>query len=182
MPCADSEHIELALTYGRSFGATAGRGIKIIAPPGKGVANVLHLIGRRDDVCPGDLYIVIQDCKYDRLSEEVLANILPVVDEAYATDHHLELQDGLACPGCVMCKQHSSNFLLRHACAAPTHSARLTERIVIAHIRIARIVQDTCSMTAGVSLLLGLSHIAWVSHDLAATSVAALRSCMLSTS
>ena len=109
MPCADSEYIELALTYGRSFGAKAGRGIKIIAPLGKGVSNVLRLIGRRDDICPGDLYIFIQKCKYDRLSEEVLANILPKVDEASATDHHLELRDGLACPGCIMCKQQSSN-------------------------------------------------------------------------
>ena len=174
MPCADSEHIELALTYGRSFGAKAGKGIEIIAPLGKGVANVLHLIGRRDDICPGDLYIVIQECSYDRLSMEKLANILPMVDEAYATDHGLELQDGRACPGCIMCKQQSSSFACE-ACTCCSYTLCQVDRLdcQCTHQHCTHCAQDTCRMTAGVSLLLGLTHIAWVSHGLAATPVAA---------
>ena len=127
MPCADSEHINLKFAVGRIFCDKAGHcGIQIIAqqiiaPLGNSVANVLHLIGRQHDICPGDLYIVIQGRSYDCRSEEVLECILPVVDEAHATSHYLKLQDILACPGCLMCMQQSSNFACEpYMCCAYT--------------------------------------------------------------
>ena len=47
----------MTILHDQQVGDKAGRGIQIIALLGNGVANVLHLIGRKPDICPGDVLL-----------------------------------------------------------------------------------------------------------------------------